>query len=59
MTVNCQRCDYTYWVSEAHGGVLSDRGPSSRLHRHLIYTVAAKVYVRGRKGSYDLVSSDF
>jgi uncharacterized protein DUF1488 len=28
-------------------------------HRHLIYTVAAKVYARGRKGSYDLLSSDF
>jgi hypothetical protein len=28
-------------------------------HRHLIYAVAAKVYARGHKGSYDLVSSDF
>jgi Protein of unknown function (DUF1488) len=28
-------------------------------HRPLIYAVAAKVYGRGRKGAYDLVSSDF
>jgi hypothetical protein len=28
-------------------------------HRHLIHAVATKVYGRGRKGSYDLVSSDF
>jgi hypothetical protein len=29
------------------------------LNRPLIYATAAKVYARGRKGSYDLVSSDF
>jgi hypothetical protein len=29
------------------------------VHRQLIYTAAAKVYARGRKGSYELVSSDF
>jgi hypothetical protein len=28
-------------------------------NRTLIYAVAAKVYSRGRKGSYDLVSADF
>jgi hypothetical protein len=28
-------------------------------NRDLIYAVAAKVYARGRKGSYDLVSTDF
>ena len=28
-------------------------------HRELIYATAAKVYARGRKGSYDLVSADF
>ena len=28
-------------------------------HRELIYATAAKVYARGRKGSYDLVSGDF
>ncbi len=28
-------------------------------HRDLIYATAAKVYARGRKGSYDLVSADF
>jgi hypothetical protein len=29
------------------------------LNRELIFATAAKVYARGRKGSYDLVSSDF
>ncbi len=29
------------------------------LHRKLIYAVAAKVYGRGRKGSYELVAADF
>jgi uncharacterized protein DUF1488 len=29
------------------------------VNRPLIYAAAAKVYARGRKGSYDLVSSDF
>ena len=28
-------------------------------NRDLIYAVAAKVYARGHKGSYDLVSTDF
>ena len=28
-------------------------------HRDLICATAAKVYMRGRKGSYDLVSADF
>jgi hypothetical protein len=28
-------------------------------NRDLIYATAAKVYARGRKGSYDLVSADF
>ena len=28
-------------------------------HRDLIYATAAKVYGRGHKGSYDLVSADF
>jgi len=28
-------------------------------NRDLICTTAAKVYARGHKGSYDLVSSDF
>ena len=28
-------------------------------HRNLIYAAAAKVYARGRKGSYDVVSTDF
>jgi hypothetical protein len=28
-------------------------------HRRLIYAAATKVYARGRKGSYDLVASDF
>jgi Protein of unknown function (DUF1488) len=28
-------------------------------NRNLIYAAAAKVYARGRKGSYDVVSSDF
>jgi hypothetical protein len=29
------------------------------VNRLLIHTTAAKVYARGHKGSYDLVSSDF
>jgi hypothetical protein len=29
------------------------------LHRNLIYAIAAKVYRRGRKGSYELVAADF
>jgi hypothetical protein len=28
-------------------------------NRNLIYTTAAKVYRRGRKGSYDLLPADF
>jgi hypothetical protein len=28
-------------------------------NRTLIYAAAAKVYARGRRGSYDLVSTDF
>jgi hypothetical protein len=28
-------------------------------NRDLIYATAAKVYARGRKGSYDLVDADF
>ena len=28
-------------------------------HRNLIYAAAAKVYARGRRGSYDVASSDF
>ena len=28
-------------------------------NRQLIYAAAAKVHARGRKGSYDLVASDF
>ena len=28
-------------------------------NRELIYATAAKVYARGHKGSYDLVSADF
>jgi Protein of unknown function (DUF1488) len=28
-------------------------------NRDLIYATATKVYARGRKGSYDLVSTDF
>lgn len=28
-------------------------------NRHLIYATAAKVYARGRKGSYDVVGADF
>ena len=29
------------------------------LNRNLIYAIAAKVYGRGRKGSYELVAADF
>ena len=29
------------------------------LNRNLIYATAAKVYGRGRKGSYDLLAADF
>ena len=29
------------------------------MNRDLIYTTASKVYARGRKGSYDLLSADF
>jgi hypothetical protein len=29
------------------------------LHRNRIYAVAAKVYARGRRGSYDLCAADF
>lgn len=29
------------------------------LHRNLIYAVAAKVYARGRRGSYNLCAADF
>ena len=29
------------------------------VHRDLIYATAARVYARGHKGSYDLVSDDF
>ena len=28
-------------------------------NRRLIYAIAAKVYSRGRKGSYDLITADF
>ena len=28
-------------------------------HRDLIHTTAAKVYGRGRKGSYELIPADF
>ena len=28
-------------------------------HRNRIYAAAAKVYARGRKGSYDVVGADF
>src|ERR1700704_429921 len=28
-------------------------------HRELIYATAAKVYARGRKGSYNLITADF
>jgi hypothetical protein len=28
-------------------------------NRNVIYTTAAKVYARGRKGSYELVAADF
>ena len=39
-------------------------GPDAALrvfdsHRQQIYAAAAKVYARGRKGSYDLTASDF
>ncbi len=29
------------------------------LNRDLIYAIAAKVYGRGRKGSYELIAADF
>jgi hypothetical protein len=29
------------------------------LNRNLIYAIAAKVYGRGRRGSYELVAADF
>jgi hypothetical protein len=29
------------------------------LNRNLIYAIAAKIYGRGRKGSYELVAADF
>ena len=29
------------------------------LNRNLIYAIAAKVYGRGHKGSYELVAADF
>ena len=29
------------------------------LNRNLIYAIGAKVYGRGRKGSYELVAADF
>jgi hypothetical protein len=29
------------------------------LHRDLIYSVAAKVYARGKRGSYNLYATDF
>jgi len=29
------------------------------VNRQLIHATAAKVYARGRKGSYDLMSDDF
>ena len=29
------------------------------LNRNLIYAIAAQVYRRGRKGSYELVAADF
>jgi hypothetical protein len=29
------------------------------LNRNLIYAIAAKVYGRGRQGSYELVAADF
>jgi Protein of unknown function (DUF1488) len=29
------------------------------LNRKLIYAIAAKVYGRGRKGSYELIAADF
>ena len=31
----------------------------SNSNRELIYAAAAKVYARGRRGSYDLTGSDF
>ena len=33
--------------------------PAFDLNRNLIYAIAAKVYGRGRKGSYELVAADF
>jgi hypothetical protein len=37
------------------GGLLS----AFDANRDLIYAAAAKVYARGRRGSYDLISTDF
>jgi hypothetical protein len=59
--------EWSFYVSE---DALKRVQPSTRLdeagllnafdaNRDRIYAAAVKVYARGRKGSYDLVSSDF
>jgi len=49
-------------LKRIHPGMQFDENEMLRAfdeHRVLIYATAAKVYARGRKGSYDLVSTDF
>jgi hypothetical protein len=62
-----QSMEASFFVTEA---ALRSLQPGMRLdeagmlgafdsHRERIYAAAAKVYARGRKGSYDLLGSDF
>jgi len=49
-------------LKRVHPGIhLDEAGLLSAFdaNRDLIYAAAAKVYARGRRGSYDLVSTDF
>jgi len=61
------RCAVRFWghdgAMEASFFVTDDAlrriTPAFDLNRNLIYAIAAKVYGRGRKGSYELVAADF
>jgi hypothetical protein len=41
------------------GNGSASKTPAAIIPSDVIYAAAAKVYRRGRKGSYDLVSADF
>ena len=65
-----QCCEREAWIDQSgamcaadHQTVTDDAlrriTPAFDLNRNLIYAIAAKVYGRGRKGSYELVAADF